>query len=662
MKNKKILGLLAIASCVMLGGCNGGNDPQPTPDPTPDPTPVVEVEIRVSTLPAVLVEGDVLDLDEYVTVVHASSYSVELAEASKAYASVDGHKITVTGEGDISFVVKAGDKSKECSFVGMSAVRAKLTKAFEECTTDYSAVQLIYLTAQEAVDFGEGTEEGYYAYDFIYHGEGFVLDSWFSYDEQGNIPGGFVDLGDNEIYAMVYDQNTGKFVAGYNTVYPSYYMDFFNPSFPIDFSSLKLVYDDESEEYALRVEGEDALNIAEGVFFVMNGQTMPYSDKTHTHYDVAEVSAINFYLDNEGTESDPLYCAFAFLEFTYIEKNIPVEYEPGTGHGEIPETEETYVDDMPYILDATNKNFDNGLVKAVKKVVGKESYRPAGVDYFTLTGLSEYMSNVIMNDSPSYMVTYNSYWTDNDGNVIEAPELTADYSFLKVSTSKKFVSKDGYISYKCDSDFEEFGDVASGLVVKDDKVYDVEGEFGDLHGYVNDNYSDPLDDLVGTLRLLFTPGVIENNLVPYEPEVMGTVYSCPEHGILNDSQIEIDPTTKIVTHGEDCGQVAIAHHIYAYELNLCRQNSFVTALCNGDPVLKNVAAKFTSLSQEGDDFWSFVNSVVFWDDLGDYVTLFCSLQFGKNEVYNFEISIIHDDSTASSDAVASAISNLVVED
>lgn len=663
MKNRKLLGVLALASCVMLAGCNnGGTDPEPAPKPDPDPTPVVEVEIRVSELPEILTAGDVLDLEEYVTVFHASSYTVELKEESKAFATVDGHKITVTGEGPIDFVIKAGDKTKECFVNGLSEVRSRLAKAFENCGKNFSAMQLIYLTAEEAAYYEMGDEAGYFLYDRVFHGDGFAITESWDYDDQGYpLAGGFINLGDNEVYAMTYNETTRKYVAD-NYVYPSYYTDIFSPEFPVDFSSLPLVYDEEVEDFYLLLEGTDARDAAESMFMMFNGQYTPYHDESHETYDCAEVSAIHFYLDDEGEEGSPYYCAWCELEFTVIEEEIPVDQQPGTGHGIIPENPEVYVDtEMPYILDSTNTKFDAaGYAKAAKKAVGNKALRPKGTDYMTETGLSYYIYGLLNAATPSYKIAFSAYWTDNDGIYIETPEELGDYSFLKEFYSLKYVSGDGYVSYNCDANFEQFGDVASGLVKKDEVVYDVEGEYDDLHGYTS-TYTDPKDDKAGNLRILFEPGVIEDNLVPFEPDIIGVAFDCPTHGLVPSSEVEEDEVSGNIIHS-GCGEEIEQIYEYQYTLNLGRQNSFVTALCNADPTLKNIAAKFTALTEEGDDFWSFVDSSIIWDPLSATVTLVASLQFGQNEVYNFEIMIMQDSSVETATEVARVVSNLVIED
>ena len=161
MKKRRFMGLFALASCVtLLTGCDsnaffglGGYvneileklgiqekeekkdeptpEPEPEPTPEPQPEPVKPVgEMIISELPATLFPGDVLDLDDYVTLKKISSYSVVVTEGSDL-VSQDGHKLTIIGEGDLAFTVSAGSHSQSFSYDTMHQIRKDFVAAFE---------------------------------------------------------------------------------------------------------------------------------------------------------------------------------------------------------------------------------------------------------------------------------------------------------------------------------------------------------------------------------------------------------------------------------------------------------------------------------------------------------------------------------------------------
>ena len=103
MKKTKVVGALALTSCVLLSGCN-----------------LFKKKIlEVSELPH-LVAGEEFDLQSYVTAQgYKGSFSVALSDESKEFVKVDesGTKITAEHSGDIKFAVNYGKKSVDCEAV-----------------------------------------------------------------------------------------------------------------------------------------------------------------------------------------------------------------------------------------------------------------------------------------------------------------------------------------------------------------------------------------------------------------------------------------------------------------------------------------------------------------------------------------------------------------
>ena len=152
MKKGKLFRFLSIASCaVLLTGCEsdalwglGGKwnsfvdwfkdlvgikkeeskeeekkeDTPETPEEEPKVMPTIETRLVVDELPSEVLVDEEIDFDDYVSVYGSSaSYTVALAdEASAEIASVEGHKLTVTGEGTVSYKVSVDGKSQSGSF------------------------------------------------------------------------------------------------------------------------------------------------------------------------------------------------------------------------------------------------------------------------------------------------------------------------------------------------------------------------------------------------------------------------------------------------------------------------------------------------------------------------------------------------------------------
>lgn len=136
--NKKALLVTVLASSLFLslGSCSKNIV---TSRPTSSTTGAVATKISVAALPDVMLKGDVLDLDQYVTVLPAGvSWTLENPTSN---ISVDGHKITLNNYGDFKVTVSAGSNKKLRSVNGniisskVKAIRDYLSTATYNYTT-----------------------------------------------------------------------------------------------------------------------------------------------------------------------------------------------------------------------------------------------------------------------------------------------------------------------------------------------------------------------------------------------------------------------------------------------------------------------------------------------------------------------------------------------
>ena len=228
---KKFMRVLTLASCVaLMSGCSGKKGEEPA-----------EIKVSVHDVPAEFVVGQEIDLDSYVTIEGSSeSYSVELSEASKSIASVSGHKITVTGEGTVSFTVKLGGMSGTGSFSTIYSVRKEFRDLYKDTGDNYVGYRLVIDSQEETVSLGaEFTHGDKYSYD-----QKFMQVSATDY-----LPGGFVEV-DEEIfsYVLVEGAEEGKYEPKFMINGDEPY-DISEVAAPFSIDPSSLVYGDEEESW-----------------------------------------------------------------------------------------------------------------------------------------------------------------------------------------------------------------------------------------------------------------------------------------------------------------------------------------------------------------------------------------------------------------------------
>ena len=231
MKKGKLFRFLSIASCaVLLTGCEsdalwglGGKwnsfvdwfkdlvgikkeeskqeekkeDTPETPEEEPKVMPTIETRLVVDELPSEVLVDEEIDFDDYVSVYGSSaSYTVALAdEASADIAKVEGHKLTVTGEGTVSYKVSVDGKTESGSFSTIDALRKNFREFSKTIEDDYVAYHLDVDTETYNVSLGGA----------ITHTEHYTFDEYFSSDDEGySVAGGYVEVED-EVYSYLLD-------------------------------------------------------------------------------------------------------------------------------------------------------------------------------------------------------------------------------------------------------------------------------------------------------------------------------------------------------------------------------------------------------------------------------------------------------------------------
>ena len=169
------MGLLALASCVVLSGCGGNKD----------------VSIKIADFPTDLVAGSKIDLKDYVTVSGGTgNYSINFDDESFAKITKESEtEITLNQYGTVNFTVDYSGKSVEGTINVGSLLLANYVKAAKDVGYNYATITF---------------DEYGYLESWANYGEKYILDYTFSDDGQYYIPGGYVEAPDGNTYSFVY--------------------------------------------------------------------------------------------------------------------------------------------------------------------------------------------------------------------------------------------------------------------------------------------------------------------------------------------------------------------------------------------------------------------------------------------------------------------------
>lgn len=201
IKNLLVVPLLGL-SLVAIGACGttGNQDTGTTETPTTEPsgTSVIPVaRITVKKL-ADCVVGDVINLDEYVTVIHtddstSKNFTVEVALKSRDLVTVNGHNVTIVGEGTINLNIKAGEDTAKFTTTAMSLLK----KTFKEDLSDIS----------QNFAFMDVEEDGSLSIGTVHQPNYTVFSNWHQDSDKNAIPGGLLKTNKGNTFGFSLDAN-----------------------------------------------------------------------------------------------------------------------------------------------------------------------------------------------------------------------------------------------------------------------------------------------------------------------------------------------------------------------------------------------------------------------------------------------------------------------
>ena len=372
------------------GGEQGGQEEQKAPS------------MSIAELPERLEVGEALDLDEYVTLENASEYEVVLEANSASLAKVEGHVLTATDEGRISFTVKCGDLSKSLSIDAVRGSREALIEYFDGVGNQYTAV--VYQEEQTAGDEtpDDETDDEYewLMADILLHDTNYIL-SFYNWDEDETtgeaIPGGFLRFGEEaeECYTFTIEEDDqGDEQVVLDRELGLVYFNAYNPDFGVDFSEAEYEYDEEYDMDLYVIEGNDAKWFAEESLLVPGG-----AFGSQGQY---PVDRVEFTIYDEAEEGEPESLAVdAYVYVTFQGEEVPVEI-------------------------ATLYTDEESVGYELLQEYCVAENKPAGVDYwyyFGSVGLGDFFlgkESLVVGQTGLISVEYG--WCDDNGDPIDMPE------------------------------------------------------------------------------------------------------------------------------------------------------------------------------------------------------------------------------------------------
>ena len=646
MKKKRLTGILALASCVtLLTGCNpdalwglggkwnqladgtvaffndiavklglkkaeekeekkddekkeeeqqGGEEEQKVPS------------MVVAELPARLEVGQSLNLDEYVTLENLDGYQVVVADASAELASVQGHVLTVEGEGTINFTVKAGELSKACSVEGFRGSREALIDFFDGVGNNYTAV--VYQEEQTA---GADTEEdetddeyGFVTSDVIFHGTNYILSlgSWDS-DEEGNpIAGGFLRFGAEAEECFAFNlatQGEGEEateVVELGKQYSKVLLDYYNGDFDVDFAEAAYEYDEENDLDLYVIEGDEASYFAENSLFVPNG-----AFGQNGAYPVTRVE-FNIYDEAEEGEEESL-AVDAYVYVTYQDSQVLVEIA----------TLYTDAESVGYPL------LDAYCVPENK---------PAGVDYWNYfdenVGLGDFFlgADGLVGQNGIVMIDYG--WFDDEGAAIDCPADTEGtlFPYLPVGSTTMFFSNTSIwevspVLNEETGDVEGYNPVSGRMLVagegeNPDVIYDI---FTTESGF----YAEESDEA----GVWSNPNFTFASLAAKENYAAGLISEAKDLTHTEAGENEGDPEQEV-------------YDGTLFSFYQGKVSGLINALCAGCDGLYYLNAVITTYANNGVDILPYFGGSLYIAPSSGLVQV--SVSFGWNDNQNWEVS------------------------
>ena len=189
MKKTKVVGALALTSCVLLSGCNLFK----------------KKVLSVADLPH-LVAGEQFDLQSYVTAQgFKGSFSVVPSEESKDFLTVDesGTKITASHSGDIKFTVNYGKLSAEVAAVVDSKEYVEYAKVATDKQQNFEL---------DIFGYDQATQKSYVDFVELYTKDYFLTVDYPESESGETSYVGTTEIGSKVIsFSLAVDEETGNF-------------------------------------------------------------------------------------------------------------------------------------------------------------------------------------------------------------------------------------------------------------------------------------------------------------------------------------------------------------------------------------------------------------------------------------------------------------------
>ena len=479
MKSRKLMGIFALASCVMLAGC-GKEEPKPHEHSFPEtwktsetqhwhececgaksgeanhidansdhkcdvcgfdlPIPAPAIELK--ELPELIVEGETIELKDYVKTVDGGAFDLNFDDDSFAMVDVDGTKITFLAEGEVSFEASYKGEKVNGTFNVMSLIRSK----FLEWTTD---VGYTYETWCDVYN-DDYTEVIGIERDMV-HNDEYVHMTYFDYDEalDKTYSGGYAKI-DGHYYSYITDDDETEAVA--------------NPGY---------VSSDDFETFNCPLELNDEIfevkNLKKEIGFNTDGLILKEEYKDYAYEICAGIAGITALRDTKGNIYIPVDAAFFFD--TLVDSETGEEQEcmffvPFVAVEGHPESEGYYdiyyvsTDEHPLIEDSTPH------VECVEYMI-ENKVKPAPYDFSAVTAA---INDIV--DTDNYTVAYNYGWFDSEN----APLDPEDYP-----------SMEGLVFQDCEDSFVA-GQETVAVTNEACSMYSEEaGDYKESRGYLLDN-------------------------------------------------------------------------------------------------------------------------------------------------------------------------------
>ena len=634
MKKKRFIRLLALASCVtLLTGCESeaffglgkywnqftdwGNgllvkmglkkeeqkdekkdEEKPSGDQGGEQEGGKEEEkapsMSIAELPEKLEVGEALDLDEYVTLENASEYEVVLEANSASLAKVEGHVLTATDEGRISFTVKCGDLSKSLSIDAVRGSREALIEYFDGVGNQYTAV--VYQEEQTAGDEtpDDETDDEYewLMADILFHDTNYIL-SFYNWDEDETtgeaIPGGFLRFGEEaeECYTFTIEEDDqGDEQVVLDRELGLVYFNAYNPDFGVDFSEAKYEYDEEYDMDLYVIEGNDAKWFAEESLLVPGGAFGAQGQYP--------VDRVEFNIYNEANEGEPESLAVdAYVYVTFQGEEVPVEI-------------------------ATLYTDEESVGYELLQEYCVAENKPAGVDYWNYFGAYGLGDFFLAEDSlvgQTGLISLDYGWVDDNGDPIDCPEdATTSNLFAYMPVGSKTLLTSPTSVWEVDDTYTPLGGkmLVEGENEGDpDVTYNI---FATQTGY----YAEEADEGVWDDSTLVFGGLsARSNYAP------GSIGSATDITHMEPGENEGDPETEVYDYT-----------VFSFGLGKCA--GLIDALIAGDDGLYLLGAIIDAYADIGTNLVNYMSATLVVAPNSGVVSL--NISFGWDDNQNWEVN------------------------